>query len=238
MELLAAGCLSQQQNELFARVLLWLQGQLSLKFVPADPTHASIIYMCGLPTGQNLDRWRPLAGPVMAEHRYRNKPIYFSDVICRPGFDARPWNQLKGARIGYNERLSFSGSAALLIEFDRLGIDPMDYTWVKTGSHQNSIAAVASGAVDLAAIDSMVLAMEDWTGGMVATLGPWPAPPISIDVDLADRLDAIGNLLTTMHTNQEGRQILAGFGVSRFHSVDGEDYRSMAALAERMSRQE
>ncbi|HUO45838.1 MAG TPA: PhnD/SsuA/transferrin family substrate-binding protein [Acidimicrobiia bacterium] len=234
MELLAAGCLSEQQNQLFASVLDWLHIEHQALVVAAEPTAANIIYMCGLPTGQNLDRWRPLAAPVMAAPRYRDEPIYFSDIICRPGLENLSWAQVKGARIGYNERVSFSGWAVLMIELERLGIEPSEFDWVETGSHRNSIAAVESGVVDLAAVDSIVLTLEGFTGATLATLGPWPAPPISVSNELQQEADSIATILTSMHTHQSGRQLLAECGVARFQAVDRESYRSLARIVGRL----
>jgi phosphonate transport system substrate-binding protein len=232
MKLLASGCLAEPQNRLFSLVLEWLGPRLGATFEASEPEAADIVYMCGWPTGSALDRWQPLLAPVLAPERYQGRPVYYSDVVLRPGLSPPTWDQLAGSRIAYNEEVSFSGWAAPLIELRRRGLSPEDFTWIASGSHAASLAMLAEGRADLAAIDSMVLELSDPQPLTVfSSLGPWPAPPISIGRRRTYLSAEIIRLLEAMGSDPQGRQLLDVFRVSRLAPVDPAQYRALADQA-------
>lgn len=230
MQLSVAGCLSEDQNRLLAVIVEWLAGRMGLSVEESDVGGADLVYQCGLPTGEQIDQWLPLVAPVMSAPRYIDQPIYWSDVIVRPGTNAASLTDLAGSRIAYNHQESFSGWVALQLELRRLGISPELYTWIETGAHLHSIAAVDSGQADLAAIDSMVLALSGWEGMVVASLGPRPAPPLSLRRHRHHLAPGLIEALTAMHTDLEAGRRLAGFGVARLAPVEAESYRHLARL--------
>jgi phosphonate transport system substrate-binding protein len=232
MKLLAAGCLSEPQNRLFALLLEWLRPRLGASIEKSGPEDADLVYMCGWPTGAALDRWQPLLAPVLTVGRYQGRPVYFSDLILRPGFSPPSWDHLAGSRIAYNEETSFSGWAAPWIGMRRRGVLPEALTWIATGSHAASLVMVAEGRADLAAIDSVLLDLSPPLPlSVFGSLGPWPSPPISIDRRRTDLAEPITSLLVSMGSEVEGRQLLDGFGVSHLAPVDPADYRALAHRA-------
>jgi phosphonate transport system substrate-binding protein len=231
MQLFVAGCLSEDQNRLFRAVGEWLAARRGSSVTESDAATADLIYQCGLPTGEQIDQWRPLVAPVMAAPRYANRPVYWSDVIVRPGLEPASLADLAGTRIAFNERESFSGWVALHFELGRLGINPDLFTWVETGTHLRSLAEVEAGRIDLAAVDSMVLDLAGWEGATVASLGPWPAPPMSLRRSREDRARNLREALEGMHIDPEGRVVLDRFGVARLAPVEAEPYSQLAGLA-------
>ncbi len=81
------------------------------RLLDAGEIHAG--WICGLPYVLKADRPRPgvelLAAPVMAGARYAGRPVYFSDIVVRSDHPARSFDELRGARWGYNEPRSHSG---------------------------------------------------------------------------------------------------------------------------------
>ena len=240
MSLISRTYLSPSQNNLFNAIWDWVGGHSNLDLRPdtalATGGDPDVLYMCGFPTGQRIDRYDPLVAPVLTQQRYGGRPIYFSDLVVRAGRSGPPdatW------RIAYNDRESFSGWIAPRWGLAALGLDPDLMNWVVSGSHLVSLEAVQKGAVDAAGIDSMVLDLVTGEAAPAAGLttiesfGPWPAPPISTSVamDPGVRTELAG-ILTSMHEDAGGAHLLATWGVERLAAVDAAEYSRLAHFAE------
>ena len=81
---------------------------------------------------------------------------YFSVIVVREESDVRSLPELAGARFGFNDPLSQSGYAAFFYQLKSQGL-PSGFIQPQktTGSHRKSIQSVASGEVDVAAIDAV-----------------------------------------------------------------------------------
>ena len=115
--------------------------------------------MCGWPTAA------PAGGavgcPVLAGDRYAGRPIYYSDVIVHRDSPILRLEELRGCSWAYNEPASHSGHTVTLYSLVQRGVRPGFLgRVVEAGFHQRAIRLVAAGAVDAAAIDSQVLAIE------------------------------------------------------------------------------
>ena len=197
--------------------------------------------MCGLPTGQRIDRYEPLVAAVLAQERYGGRPIYFSDLVVRAGKAGPP---TPSWRIAYNDKESFSGWIAPRWGLAALGLEPHAMTWVVTGSHLVSLEAVTKGSADAAGIDSMVLDLVSGDAAPAAGLvtiesfGPWPAPPISTAAGMDPSVRAeLVRALTTMHEDPGGAHLLATWGVERMAKVDAAEYARLAHFAETTANQ-
>ncbi|MGH8928477.1 MAG: phosphate/phosphite/phosphonate ABC transporter substrate-binding protein, partial [Acidimicrobiia bacterium] len=181
MRLISATSLSPVQNAFFHAIWAWLAKavdvDLTIKEIQKEP---DVVHRCSLPTGQNLERYEPIVAPVLARERYGDMPVYFSDLVVAPGVTGPP---TRGWRIAYNEQDSLSGWFAPRWGLRALGLDPSSMTWIRTGSHLNSLMAIRRGEAEAGGIDSTVL---DLTAGesapgagleIVENFGPWPAPP-------------------------------------------------------------
>jgi ABC-type phosphate/phosphonate transport system substrate-binding protein len=107
----------------------------------------------------HADALVPVATPCYAAEGCEG-PRYRSIVVVRAD---RPWRglaDLRGRRVAINEAASHSGNNALRPLAAALARDGAFFGEVLvTGSHTDSIAAVAGGAADVAAIDAVVLAL-------------------------------------------------------------------------------
>jgi len=245
MSLISRTYLSPIQNKLFQAIWDWLAAHSNLEFnrdlSPASTEDPDVLFMCGLPTGQRIDRYEPLVAAVLAQERYGGRPIYFSDLVVRAGKAGPP---APSWRIAYNEKESFSGWIAPRWGLAALGMEPDAMTWVVTGSHLVSLEAVTKGSADAAGIDSMVLDLVSGEAAPAAGLvtiesfGPWPAPPISTaaSMDPAVRAELV-SALTTMHEDPGGAHLLATWGVERMAEVDAAEYARLAHFAETTANQ-
>lgn len=201
-------------------------------------------WVCGLPYVQEADAPQPaidlLAAPVMRHRRYRDRPIYYSDVIVRKADRYRQFMDLRGARWAFNEPHSHSGYNVTRFHLAQLGA-PQGFfkSVVQAGSHQASILMVLDGSADAAAIDSTVLEIEQRSrpeirAGLrvIDSLGPSPSPPLVIrrGVDPGLRRAILG-LLLEIHLDRLAQGVLRRAGIKRFAVVEDRSYDPIRAMA-------
>ena len=205
-------------------------------------------FICGLPYVQ-LTRSSPapvelLAAPVLQGERYRDLPIYFSDVIVRRDSAYHAFTDLRGCVWAYNDPNSHSGYSITRYTLVRLGETRGFFGQVvAAGFHQEALRMVADGRVDASAIDSQVLAIElrdhpDLAGRVriIETLGPATIQPVVAARHLPDALkDDLRAALCAIGHDPAARGILDYGFVARFVPVANADYddiRMMVAAAE------
>jgi phosphonate transport system substrate-binding protein len=172
-----------------------------------------------------------LPAPRTADPRTGGRPVYFSDVVVRRDDPARDFAALAGRRWVYNDRRSLSGWLALQARLPagrtEEGAEPQS-----SGSHLRSLAMVARGAADAAAVDSNALALALARSPALAarlrvleSWGPHPIQPLVIASRLpaATRAAARRALLALA-----GDPRLARWRVLGFAPVREADYRSAA----------
>jgi len=209
---------------------------------------ADLGVICGLPYVWLAARCpapvEPLAAPVLAGARYGGRPVYYSDVIVRQDSPISCLEELGGCSWAYNEPASQSGHTVTLYSLVRLGARPGFFARVvEAGFHQRAIRLVHSGAVDAAAIDSQVLAIElrdhpRLTDGLrvVGSFGPSTIPPVVAASRLPDQLkDEVRELLIGLGADRTARPVLDHGFIERFAVVDDrayDDIRAMLAVIE------
>jgi phosphonate transport system substrate-binding protein len=185
----------------------------------------------------------PLAAPVLAGARYDSRPVYYSDVIVRHDSPIGSLEELRGRSWAYNEPASHSGHTVTLHSLVRMGARPGFFgRVVEAGFHQRAIRLVHSGAVDAAAIDSQVLAVEvrdhpDLASlRVVGSFGPSTIQPVVAASHLPSRLkDQIRNLLIELSDDPTARTALDHGLIDRFTVIDDgayDDIRAMLAVIE------
>ena len=171
--------------------------------------------------------------PVFDDERNQGKPVYFCDVVVRNDSPIQIFSDLQGGSWAYNDARSLSGYYSLL---DKLAESALDESFFDnvfcSGSHLNSIEAILRGEADAAAIDSNVLRsrlreMPDLQERLrvIESWGPYPIQPVVVRSALDPALKArLRTAFLATEDDQQTRQILAQFGLSRFVAVDQEDY--------------
>lgn len=205
-------------------------------------------WICGAPYIQKKARGiplLPLAAPVMLHPRYHDRPIYFSDVVVRADTEFQTFDDLRGARWGYNEPHSHSGYhivRAFLAE--RGWYRHFFKSVIASGDHQTSVAMILEGTLDASAIDSTVLEMLFTLDATIAprlriiqTLGPSPMPPLVIGAHIPSILRLrIQSILIQLDKTKQGAELLARTQMSRLTAVQDADYDTIRAMLVRGRR--
>ncbi len=203
---------------------------------------ADLGVICGLPYVWLADRRpapvEPLAAPVLAGDRYGGRPVYYSDVIVRRDSPITCVEELRGCSWAYNEPASHSGHTITLYSLVRMGARPGFFARVvQAGYHQRAIRLVDAGAVDAAAIDSQVLAVElrdhpDLEGlRVVGSFGPSTIQPVVAASRLPDQLkDEIRELLVGLGEDPSARPALDHGFIQDFTTLDDAAYDDIRAM--------
>ena len=198
--------------------------------------------ICGLPyvwlAARRPPPVEPLAAPVLGGDRYGGRPVYFSDVIVGHGSPVSRLEELRGCSWAYNEPASHSGHTVTLYSLVRMGAHPGFFARVvEAGFHQRAIRLVHSGAVDAAAIDSQVLAIElrdhpELAGlRVVGSFGPSTIQPVVAASRLPARLkDEVRELLVTLGDDPTAQSALARGFIDQFTAVDDAAYDDIRAM--------
>ena len=204
---------------------------------------ADLGVICGLPYVWLADRHppavEPLAAPVLAGDRYGSRPVYYSDVIVGRDSPITCLEELRGCSWAYNEPASHSGHTLTLYSLVRLGARPGFFgRVVEAGFHQRAIRLVHTGAVDAAAIDSQVLAIELRDHPQLAdrlrvigSFGPSTIQPVVAASRLPDELkDEVRELLVELGDDPSARPTLDHGFIDRFSPVDDAAYDDIRAM--------
>ena len=181
-----------------------------------------------------------LCAPVMRAPRYKNRPIYFSEVVVRRDHPASSLADLRGASFAFNEPTSHSGYALpRYVLASRGETNGFFGRVVESGAHERSLEMILDGSVDAAAIDSTVLEQEvrqvpslRTELRSIDTLGPSPIPPLVVSRSVPRPLRAaIQSILLNVHQDPEGALLLERAHMSRFVSVTDADYDPIRTMA-------
>ena len=211
-----------------------------------DRGNIQICWLCGLPytwkADNPLSELELLAAPVVQGRRYRNQPVYYSDIVVHHDSHIQTFADLEGSCWAYNHPHSYSGCYVMRHHLFAIGKDRRFLgEIIESGAHQNSLQLILNRQVDAAAIDSYVLALElknnpdlDSEIRVIDTLGPSPIPPwiISKSVPLKLR-QALKTVFLEMHQNLRGQAILASGHLSHFTPIEDRDYHPMRQGAQK-----
>ena len=203
---------------------------------------ADLGVVCGLPYVWLADRRpaavEPLAAPVLAGARYGARTVYYSDVIVRRDSSITCLEELRGCSWAYNEPASHSGHTVTLYSLVRMGARPGFFARVvQAGFHQRAIRLVDAGAVDAAAIDSQVLAVElrdhpDLEGlRVVGSFGPSTIQPVVAASRVPEQLkDEVRDLLVGLGDDPSARPALDHGFIQHFTTLDDTAYDDIRAM--------
>lgn len=170
---------------------------------------------------------------------------YYSYLIVSATSTAQRLQDLRGATFAFSDPLSNSGRLTVEYALALRGETPntffRDYEF--TGSHDNSIIAVADGLRDGAAVDSLVydhLAERDpaliGRTKIIERWGPYGMPPVVVSPLLpAERREELRQALLNMAADPAGKAALDQLGWDRFVAIDDTAYdpiRQMMAVVQ------
>lgn len=170
----------------------------------------------------------------------QGKLTYESYLIVPSDSTATSLADLRGERFAFSDPLSNSGRLALEYQLYLTGETPDTFfgSHEYTGSHDNSILAVADHIFDGAAVDSLVyqyvVAQSPDVGRrirIIAKWGPYGMPPVVASPALsASMRDRVRDALLAMDQPVDGRAALAALGVERFVPIGDNAYDSIRAM--------
>jgi len=165
---------------------------------------------------------------------------YYSYLVVPAASSATSLSDLRGKLFAFSDPLSNTGK--LVPEYQLLlrGETPNTFfrRYEYTGSHDNSILAVADRLVDGAAVDSLVydyiVQRNPEIGArtrVIARWGPYGIPPLvvspTLDVQLRGKIE---RALLDMNQDEDGLMALAALGVDRFVPISDSAYDSIRAM--------
>lgn len=211
-----------------------------------DTGHAQMGFICGLQYVHKVDVKKQalelLAAPIMKSVRYLDKPVYFSDVVVHRDSHFHSMFDLRGRSWACNEPTSHSGCNVIRYYLAVHGESGNFFQEVfESGSHQDSLAMLLEGKIDAAAIDSTVLELElslrpelGQYIRVIETIGPSPIPPCVMSATVQREVKlAIQQTLLMMHTEPEGKDLLASLSLARFERVSDNDYDLIRSMDEK-----
>ncbi len=202
-----------------------------------------VCFICGLAyieLAQDVDRpFDAIAAPVLRGERFKEKPIYYSDVIVKRDSSIQTFEQLRGRSWCFNEPWSQSGYGITCYHLSRLGEDVSFFGQVlQSGYHHRSIDLVRTGAIDASAIDCHVLEMALQVNPslrneirIIDTLGPSTIQPVTVSRRLPTWMkDEIQQGFLELSSQPELNRHLARGLIQRFVSVDDFSYDELRAM--------
>ena len=209
-----------------------------------DAGTIDVAWICGLlyvlKADQPASGIELLVAPVMQGDRYKNRPIYFSDVVVHLDSHFQTFADLRGATWAYNEPGSHSGYNLVRYHLASLGEKSAYFgNVIESGAHLTSLGMILERQVDASAIDSIVLELElqrrpalNTAMRVIDSLGPSPIPPLVILKSLPQETrKALRELLLRMHEDPHGQAILANLQIARFAYVEDKDYDAIRDMA-------
>jgi phosphonate transport system substrate-binding protein len=202
-----------------------------------------LVFVCGLAYVERgaACALEPLVAPVPRGQRYRDRPIYYSDVIVRRESGLRSFADLRGRSWAYNEKLSHSGYGVTRYHLATLSEVRGYFGRVhEAGWHSRAIHLVAEGEIDAAAIDSHVLASYLCAHRqlarqlrVIASLGPSPIQPIAVNRRLPGAFkELLRQTLLSLADDQSVRPFLARAMIDRFVPVTDATYDSIRYMCD------
>jgi ABC-type phosphate/phosphonate transport system substrate-binding protein len=199
-------------------------------------------FMCGWPfirSGQML----PIAVPVPSPPRYEHRSRYCSEFLVR---EASGWQRLEeafGHRFGWMAADSQSGFNAPRAHLARFVTPERPALFAKVrgplGSPVKALEALHAGEVDAIALDSYFLDLCRWhepgrlKGIASVAATEWTPMPLLVAAPATPRasVDALRDLLPTIHERPEYRPLLADVLLERFEAPRVEAYGQLEAMA-------
>jgi phosphonate transport system substrate-binding protein len=169
------------------------------------------------------------------------QPFYFSYIIAPANSPAKSLADLKGKTFAFTDPKSNTGRIVPTYMVGKeFGAAPEKFfSEVKfTFSHDKSIDEVAKGAVDGAAVDSLIYdylakkAPEKTKGAkIVAKSPPYGIPPVIVNPKMDRELkEKVKKIFLGMHADPKGKAILEGIMVDKFIIPKDKDYDSVREM--------
>jgi phosphonate transport system substrate-binding protein len=196
-------------------------------------------FVCGLPyvlLNETKENVILTIAPVMKASRYHDKPVYYSELIVPRDSSYKTIQDLRGKHFIYNDELSNSGYNLPRDFFLKNGIKKDFFGKItRSGSHEESIRAVANKEADFSFVDSLVLDYELHTKAksaqavrVIHSLGPAGVPPLVVSKTLNPAIvKELTEAFVNMDKDPRGQKILDSGLLRRFEIVYDSNYQGI-----------
>ena len=177
---------------------------------------------------------------LLAAPQVGGAPQYYSYLIVPATSTVGSLEGLRGKTFAFTDPQSNTGRIVPTYLVSKIGSTPDRYFGkvFYTYSHDNSIKAVATGAADGAAVDSLIWEYSQahdptYTSKtrVILKSDPFGSPPVVVHPDLDPVLKArLRDALLSAHEDPEGRAILDKMGIERFAPTDDGAYDTIRAM--------
>ena len=171
------------------------------------------------------------------------KEKYQSYIIVPVASKARDIFDLKDKRFAFSDPLSSSGWLFPSHLLREAGKRPETFfrRCEQTGSHDNTVEAVAKGLVDGGAVDSLVyeyMLIKDPVYGRktkkIQESPLWGNPPVVVHPRIDSTLrEDLKRVFLTIHESEQGRKLLEPLKIDRFIPPDDASYDPVRQMAEK-----
>lgn len=199
-------------------------------------SESDVAFLC---TGGYLSARETFRPEVLAVPVVDGKMVYNSLVVSRKGGPERGLGDLKGKVFAFSDVTSLTGR--MYIQARLADLEQASGFFggtVYTGSHDNSIKAVAENFADAACINSLVykvlLERDDLYAKklkVLETSPPFGNPPVVARAGLPpDIKRKLRSVFLDMHKDEEGRRVLKAISVERYSAPEPGLYSSAEKL--------
>jgi phosphonate transport system substrate-binding protein len=196
-----------------------------------------VAFVCSLPYVLGHDRF---GMELLVAPEVNGKPVYYSYIITRADSGIYSLGGLRGKTFAFMDPESNTGTLYPTYKLALMGESPTSffYNYVYTYSHDNSVRAVLSRAVDGAAVDSLVLdymAAGDPTIAsqirVIEKSPPFGIPPVVVHPALDPFLkEQLRGILLNLDGDARGREILRRMNIDRFVPQSDSAYDSIREM--------
>ena len=194
-------------------------------------------FVCGKPYVDGHDSF---GMELLVAPQAYGKTTYQSFIIVPKDSGIRTVEQLRGKHFVFSDPMSNSGKLAPTYMLAKLGESPSSFfgRFSYSYAHDKSVALVAHGLADGAAVDSLIWLWLDRKDPaltartrIIQRSPPYGIPPIVVRPSLDPELKAaLKGLFLDAHKTPEGRNLLQGMGIERFVVVPDSAYDSIREM--------
>lgn len=177
---------------------------------------------------------------LIAVPQMYNETIYYSYIIVHKDSKITSFEELRGKMFAFTDPLSNTGKNAPTYVLSKMNETPDTFfsNYIFTGSHDNSIEAVAKNLVDGASVDHLIWEYinkrnPEFTSKtkIIEKLGPYAIPPMVTHPDTDPELkEKLRSILLNMDRDETGKRILSKIEIDKFVVIDPASYDSVREM--------
>ncbi len=196
-----------------------------------------VAFVC---SGPYVDGRREFGMELLAAPQAYGQPVYYSYIIVHKDSPVTQFEELRGKAFAFADPDSNSGKLVPEYMLAVMNETPDTFfsKYVYTYGHDKSIKAVAQGLMDGAAVDSLIWDYANARNPqltaktkIIKKSPPYGIPPVvvrpGLDVELKKKLK---NVLLSIHSDPEGREILKGMLIDKFVDINDSAYNSVREM--------